>query len=204
MNPMDRWRFAMVKSRCWIRLILTGIPLSACTPVPPPVTPPASYTGPVAEQPLGQAGDYWIYQSVGEVRMKTTKLVEQIGFPLWVGKTWNYEGGALLRGQPATSKANRTPTKIECYTTSFTEVTVPAGTFKAFKCECKCSIISLQYDPSCGEWTIWYAPDIRNIVKRDTESTESSIALIDYNGRGRPPATKTSSPRKSLINTRGE
>ena len=200
---MEPWRFAIGKSHCWIWLILIIIPLSACAPVPPPATPPTSYTGPIAEEPFSQNGDYWIYQSVTQVRLKSTKLFEQIGFPLWIGKTWNYEGGAILRGQPQTTKASRIPTKIECYTTSFTEVTVPAGTFKAFKCECKCAILSLQYDPSCGEWTIWYAPDIRNIVKRETESTESSIELIDYNGRRRPPATKTP-PQKNLLNTRGE
>jgi hypothetical protein len=181
----------------WLSLVLTNIMLAACTPAAPPVTPPASYTGPIAEQPLSQDGDYWIYESVSQTRSKTNRLVEQIGFPLWIGKIWKYDSEALLRGQPATSKANRTPTKIECLTVSFTDITVPAGTFKAFQCECKCSVLTLQYDPSCGEWTLWYAPDVKNIVKRQTESTQSSLELIDYRGRPRPPAVKTL-PRKSV------
>ena len=194
---MSTWKSPSDCICYWFILILINSFVASCAPAVAPVTPPASYTGPVAEQALSQDGDFWIYESTNQIRSKTNQLIEPLGFPLWIGKTWTYDGSALLMGQPATSKANRTPTRIECSTVSFADITVPAGTFKAFECECKCSILSLQYEPSCGEWKLWYAPDVKNIVKRQTENTQSSVELIDYRGRPRPPIVKTP-PRKSV------
>ena len=60
--------------------------------------PPGLYKGPIAEQPVLQQGDYWIYQTVSLARGKTATLAANIGFPLWLGKVWTYDGEPLSPG----------------------------------------------------------------------------------------------------------
>ena len=169
--------------------LLLGVIVAGCAPAAPAVMPPQNYNGPVAEEPQAQPNDFWIYQVANQTRVKATKLFEPIGFPLWIGKSWSYESEALLRGQPSTSKASRAPTQITCVALAFKEITVPAGTFNAFQCDCDCRVFSGTYDSSCGQWTLWYAPDARNVIRRDTESTATSMELIDYRGRRQPTKT---------------
>ncbi len=172
----------------WLLVVVSG-----CAPTVAPVNPPEGYKGPVAESPLVQNGDYWVYQRANTTRGKTSALVANLGFPLWIGKTWTYDGEALLWGQPQTSKAFRTPTHIDCYVAGFNQITVTAGTFNAFQCECQCNVINTGYDSLCGVWTIWYAPDVKNVIRQKSEKTESTFELVEYKLARPNPAAKTSS-----------
>ncbi|MBI4488828.1 MAG: hypothetical protein HY694_07050 [Deltaproteobacteria bacterium] len=64
----------------------------------------------------------------------------------------------------------------------FKEITVTAGKLGAFECKCRCSVIAAGaiYEPDCGEWTFWYAPQAKNIIKTKTESTASTMELVQY------------------------
>ncbi len=163
----------------WSSLLCLGVVLS-CSPTNLPSTRPENYKGPVAERPVLQRGDYWVYQRGNATRGKSTALAANIEFPLWIGKTWSYEGASLLIGQSdATSKASRVPVRTECSVSAFNQVTVAAGTFGAFEGQCSCALIANQ-DRDCGERTIWYAPDVKNIVRMKTENTASSFELVEF------------------------
>ena len=175
-------------------IFLIGISLS-CAPVTPPVTPPETYKGPISEAPILQKGEYWVYERANTTRVKTSVLAAKIGFPLWIGKNWSYEGEALLRGQsPETSKRLRVPTTVGCEAVGFKQVTVTAGTFGAFECECRCEVLTGPYDSSCGQWTIWYAPDVKNVIKIKTESTATTMELIQFKA-SRPLPTASANPQ---------
>jgi len=64
---------------------------------------------------------------------------------------------------------------------------VPAGSFGAFQCECQCHVVGGEgiYQEGCGMWTIWYTPELKNVVKMKTDSTESSFELVEYKVSGR-------------------
>ena len=170
--------------------------VTSCATQPPPTTPPENYKGPVAERPIIQQGDYWVYERGNLTRAKSGALAANIGFPLWVGKQWSYEGGAVRAGQPATSPS-RIRTTMDCHVVAFNQITVTAGAFGAYECECRCTHLDPGYEPGCGQWTIWYAPDVKNVIKIKTGSTESSMELIEYRAArsapsARPPADKAS------------
>jgi len=59
---------------------------------------------------------------------------------------------------------------------------VQAGRFGAFQCECQCHIVGGEgiYQEGCGVWTIWYVPEVKNVVKIKTESSTSSLELVGY------------------------
>ena len=162
-------------------LLLWGL-ISSCAPPLSSLTPPENYKGPIAERPVHQGGDYWVHQRGDGTRAKFgTALLTNIEFPLWVGKTWSYQGQALPMGQPQESKAFRSPVRIDCDVAGFRQITVAAGNFEAFECKCQCtSLLPFTYDPNCGSWTLWYAPQAKNIVRKKTESTASSMELAEY------------------------
>jgi hypothetical protein len=93
--------------------------------------PPENYKGPISEQPVIQQGDYWIYERGDLTRAKSTGLISNLHFPLWIGKTWRYNSGAHRPNQPPTSTTSPIPAWVECYVIAFRNVTVPAGTFGA-------------------------------------------------------------------------
>jgi hypothetical protein len=176
---------AMRKAGVLSILFVYGV-FASCAPTMSLVRPPESYKGPIAEKPVFLQGDYWVFERGNLAKIRSTALATNIEFPLWVGETWRYDGEALRAGQPATSKAPRFPTRIDCYVTAFKQVTVTAGTFDAFECECRCELIAAgRYEPGCGEWTIWYAPEAKNLIRTRTGSTETSVELIEY--RASPP-----------------
>jgi hypothetical protein len=116
-----------------------------------------------------QRGDYWVYQLGNLTRVKATTLAADVGFPLWLGKVWSYEGQATRVGQSPTGATPRLLTRIDCRVTVFNRVTVAAGTFDAFECECQCTILSAgYYESGCDTWTIWYAPAVKNIIRTKT------------------------------------
>lgn len=157
------------------------ISLTGCTIAPPPTTPPENYKGPVAEQPVTGTGDYWVYERADRKRVKGgAALLANLNFPLWIGKVWKTHGQALPLGQPPTSKATRIVTDVDVQVTAYKQVTVPAGTFDAFEIKFQCTIPSGYYAPDCGQWTVWYAPKLKNVVSIKTESTATSLDLVAY------------------------
>jgi hypothetical protein len=82
-------------------------------------------------------------------------------FPLSVGKTWSSSHKMTMHA------ANRTiPYDATCKVESYGDVTVPAGTFKAFKIGCSSTLH--------GEETFWFSPEmgifVRSNLKRATNS----------------------------------
>jgi len=183
-------------------LLLFGL-ITGCTPLLSSLTPPENYKGPIAERPVTTAGDYWVYELADMRKVKGgTTLLANINFPLWVGKTWSYPGGALLMGQPRESKEFRIPTQIDCDVADFRQIAVTAGRFEAFECKCRCSVIDTGalYRPDCGEWTFWYAPQAKNIIKTKTESTAGTMELVAYDisGKVTKPAPIRRAPLQCL------
>lgn len=174
--------------------------ISGCAPTMSPVSPPESYKGPVAEGPKLQAGDFWIYERADGRRIKlgAGTLLSHLGFPLWVGKTWKYPSeGTRLGVDPATSRQLRPSVEIECEVTGFEKIAVTAGTFEAFECKCVCTMLGP--DRVClDQWTVWYAPKAKNIIRIKTQSTASDLELIEYDVSGkvtRPTPVRPTPPR---------
>lgn len=102
-------------------------------------------------------------------------------WPLWVGKWWVASYAVDHRELGRTWNPVETTWKVEAYE----DVTVPAGTFQAFR---------LQSTPGRSDasyWTIWYAPEIKLIVKQVHERTtfntygygKFAIELIEYSAK---------------------
>jgi hypothetical protein len=173
----SRWPVVHQKAFCVVVLFLPLI--SGCTPTAHLSTPPENYKGPIVERPQIQKGDYWVYQRGNLTKFKTAALPANIEFPVWVGKRWSYEGSAARPGQPATTPF-RISTTITCDAVAFKPITVAAGTFGAFECACDCSHSSPYYEPGCGQWKFWYAPDVKNVIRTNTETTDTSLELLEY------------------------
>lgn len=170
-----------------VTLFLFCSVIDGCAPTLLPQRPPENYQGALAESPSVEAGDYWIYQRPDGSRVKAGTLFTKVEFPLWIGRKWTYRSGALPMGQPQTSKAHRAPVDVTCEATAFNPIAVEAGSFDAFECRCECNLVggSPHYENNCGEWTVWYAPQVKNVVKVKTESTAGMLELTDYNIPGR-------------------
>lgn len=153
-----------------------------CAPTPLPVKPPENYRGPIATGPVFESEDYWIYRRADGTRAKlgAGTFLARLEFPLWIGKVWQYQDTAHRSGHPEAS--HRTPVEVECEASAFKSIRVPAGSFEAFECKCACRVIGATgvYEPDCGEWTAWYAPRVKNIVKLKTEGTATSVDLVEY------------------------
>ena len=171
-----------------VLLLISTIIVGSCATTMNQSTPPKNYRGPIAAQPVIQQGDYWIYERGDSTRVKATSLIFNLQFPLWLGKTWRYESGARRPNQPPTSTASPTPAWVECYVSGFRAVTVPAGSFGAFQCECQCHIVGGEafYQEGCGEFTIWYVPEVKNVVKTKTQSTATSFELLGHKVSDKP------------------
>jgi hypothetical protein len=175
-----RWKVVHEFVLLFLVLVLSGV-IASCSPTVYPVGPPETYKGPLAERPALQQGDYWVYERGNLTRVKTTALPNNVGFPLWIGKAWNYEGQATRVGQSPTGATPRIPTRIDCRATAFKQVTVAAGAFDAFECECQCTIASAgYYESGCDTWTIWYSPEVKNIIRIKTVSSATSAELVEY------------------------
>jgi lipoprotein NlpI len=176
-------RAARTSSLTYLAVFLFGTLIDGYATAATPQKPAENYQGPIAEVPLHHAGDYWNYQRADgtTVRFESKKLAFNVEFPLWVGKIWKYRTGALPGGQPQTSKAHRVSVDITCEVTSFKPIAVEAGIFDAFECRCECDVVSGRYERYCGEWTVWYAPQVKNVLKVKTQSTAGMFELADYN-----------------------
>jgi hypothetical protein len=134
----------------------------------------------MAEQPVFQQRDYWIYEAGNATRAKSTRLQSNLEVPLWVGKTWGYETEGRRANLPAASTGSPLRGQVDCAVKAVDKLTVRAGTFEAFRCKCDCELLigEGQYQSGCGTWTIGYAPDIKNVIETKTASTASSMEMI--------------------------
>jgi hypothetical protein len=176
----------------WLLILLLHEFLTSCTPAVSRAFPPQNYTGPMAEQPVLQKGDYWIYQAGNAARAKSTGLYPNLRFPLWVGKTWGYETEVRRANLPPSSTGSPLRGQVDCAVKAVDKLTVKAGTFETFRCECDCELLIVegQYQSGCGTWTIWYAPEVKNVIQTKTASTSSSMELIEYKVVRLAPGTK--------------
>ena len=106
--------------------------LASCTPSLSRALPPENYKGPVAEQPVLQQGDYWIYETGNATRAKSTRLYSNLNFPLWVGKTWSYETEVRRAHLPPTSTGSPLRGQVDCAVKAVDKLTVKAGTSRHF------------------------------------------------------------------------
>ena len=178
---------------CLLVLLLNEF-LTSCTPPVFRALPPENYKGPVAEQPLLQQGDYWIYETGSATRAKSTRLYSNLAFPLWIGKTWSYETEARRANLPPISTSSPLRGQVDCSVKAFDKMTVKAGTFGAFRCECNCELLSRVgiYSSGCGAFTIWYAQDVKNVIQTKTASTSTSMELVEYKVSRLAPGAKVS------------
>jgi len=150
---------------------------------------------PIAERPAYSAGDYWVYAG-DDKQMKLTFLREEndryiferggaqvvkdfnlttvedksggfpgpiIKFPLTVGKWWNYnfEAEAIAGSRQWTGRIAKY--EVE----SYEQITVPAGTFWAFKIAV--TIVGSKFEKTVGSAHYWYAPEVKNIIKSSSK-----------------------------------
>jgi hypothetical protein len=146
---------------------------------------------PAAERPSYSAGDYWIYTD-DDKEMKVEFLKEEkdryifeaggtqvvkdfnltnvgdktggypgpiIKFPLTVGKWWNYEFQAETIAGSRQDAGRIAKYEVE----SYEQITVPAGTFWAFKITV--TIVSKKFQQFVNSAHYWYAPEVKNIIK---------------------------------------
>jgi len=178
-------------------LLLFGL-ITGCAPTLPQLRPPENYKGPIAEGPILQSADYWVYERADGRRVKAgpATSLANLHFPLWVGKWWSYDSEAVRAGYSPQSTSRRLPVRIDCEVADFKQVAVAAGNFAAFECKCRCTVIGPgEYEPDCGEWTFWYAPQAKNIIRTKTQSTANTIELVAYDVSGK--VTKPASIRRA-------
>jgi len=180
---MRKVELALLVKASWI-LLLSGL-VGNCAPSFSPSMPPPNYTGPKAEGPIQKAGNHWVYENAHGRRFTAGAgdLLGELRFPLWVGKSWGFEGGAYEESVD-TTKTRRAPlaTDVTCEVLSFKQITVIAGNFGAFECQCICELspVPTDYESFCGKWTLWYAPEVKNIISMDSEGSEGSFQLMQY------------------------
>ncbi|MEJ2366405.1 MAG: hypothetical protein P8017_17355 [Deltaproteobacteria bacterium] len=186
------------KKRCFIPvifilLILTGMSFAA---------------EPVAERPVYAQGDFWVFVNRNKskkvkhtfVREEKDAYVFQLGksgrerrvyftsdlkrppigypgpiiaFPLTVGKKWNYR----FQGKYQTVIGLLAKHKVEAYEA----VTVPAGTFQAFKITVRFEKGGRGYTTPPENMYFWYAPDVKQLVKRSkAKMAENTWELKKY------------------------
>lgn len=105
-----------------------------------------------------------------------------LAFPLRVGKRWRYESDWTFK-----PKASRGRTVVDVAVAGREQVSVPAGTFDAYKLVAKGSLhgtspINSQYAGETME-TYWYAPAARAIVKSVRHNPylgTSTVELLEY------------------------
>jgi hypothetical protein len=116
---------------------------------------------------------------------RTESNPRALQFPLDVGKQWRYASDWLFK-----PKGSRGSVKVEVSVVGHEKVTVPAGSFDAFKLVSKAQVggtspINSQYDAVITT-TYWYAPAARVIVKSMTHNPylgRSTVELVDYQRR---------------------
>jgi hypothetical protein len=97
-------------------------------------------------------------------------------FPLSVGKSWKKQYRTTFANGDSSSSF------LEAKVTTFEKITVPAGSFDAFRVEYSTESMSADANAniSKGKVTVWYAPAVNHLIRRET--------VISSNGRVRSKA----------------
>ena len=127
----------------------------------------------VAAAPELHKGDYWVYRRGTGATFKRQDLLfaKELGFPLWVGKTWAFE-------QWRSPKLMTVDMRAEVL--NFRPIAVAAGTFDAYEIRYECNARGPFRQTSCGSWTRWYAPQVGNIIATKAYSTKTTWELIEF------------------------
>lgn len=138
---------------------------------------------------VAECGSFRIYSSVAgdynPVRMSDMEgsdlwsfspYFPGIKFPLQVGANWggDYEGFGVDAGMHWYGD-------VSCDVDTFEEVTVPAGTFEAYRISCTDALQSYPGRQPMGDMhsTSWYAPEVEAIVKvRNREDPRLNRELV--------------------------
>ncbi|GAB4390913.1 MAG: hypothetical protein Kow0025_26180 [Thermodesulfovibrionales bacterium] len=102
-----------------------------------------------------------------------------LSFPLWVGKKWSYKFSTTKReakGSPGMLTEIESNVKVVGYE----QVTVPAGTFWAFKVEEARRKAGKKMALLGKQRTIWYSPEVKRAVKTEEEDEEFNRELTRY------------------------
>ena len=124
------------------------------------------------------------------VEIKTGDLVTFVAkpswpflqFPLEVGRRWDtpFEVDAKVRGQPVDRHAKW---QWKARVVAVEPVTVPAGTFQAFRIEYDGSFATRQGNQSwtgTHKETAWYAPEVGRFAKRDYEEAAPARNFLEH------------------------
>jgi hypothetical protein len=131
----------------------------------------------VAATPQLHKGDYWVYRRGNGATFKRQDLAfaKELDFPLWVGKMWTFEQWLSRKLMTVDMRAE---------VVNFRPVAVAAGTFDAYEIRYDCSTRGPFRQPSCGNWTRWYAPQVGNIIATKGsargDSTQSTWELTGF------------------------
>lgn len=101
-------------------------------------------------------------------------------FPLEVGRTWNIPFVVEVAARPVNRNAQW---QWQARVVAVEAVTVPAGTFQAFRIECAASFTTRQGSDSwtgAHNETVWFAPAVQRIVKRDFEQSVPSKNNLEH------------------------
>lgn len=98
-----------------------------------------------------------------------------LDFPLKVGKKWNET--ATLR-EVSTDLVTTVSNSFSVV--AFEEVTIPAGTFRAFRIRLFQEDLGRKWSGSCD---MWWSPDVKNFIKRSVYTTYwfDDFELASYN-----------------------
>ena len=179
MNKTELKAFVRASSILFLFGLIVG-----CTTPQAPLKPPVNYTGPITEGPILKQGYYWVYETVHGRRFTrgSGTVLGRPSFPLWVGKWWSFETGGYLEGRDPGETPHSIAMEMLCKVVGFEQMTVVAGTFNAFQCQCTCGVLfpGPSTDPYCGKTTYWYAPEVKNVIRMDTEDTDTSFELVEF------------------------
>lgn len=98
-------------------------------------------------------------------------------FPLTVGKTWGLSGKAFGNGFLSGVKNYSARCKVEAYE----DVTVRAGTFRAFKISRSWNRYEIQVESTNYSDVLWFAPEVKATVKFMSLPFGRSWELVSYN-----------------------
>jgi hypothetical protein len=155
---------------------------------------------PVADKPIYNPGDTWVYVKDDGKKVKLEFLRTEddkyiflkngkkevvmdadlcdtgrkakgrfpgpiIKFPLMKGKTWDYTHKFGKQAGPDVTKGGPVERTSVYEVTEYEQVTVPAGTFRAFKIVVTVEMGVIGKGQYRGTHEYWYAPEVKQIVK---------------------------------------
>ena len=97
-------------------------------------------------------------------------------FPLTVGKKWRLSGKGFVNGFNSDVKNYTVDFKVEAYE----DVTVTAGTFKAFRISRSWNRYQIQVESTNWSDTVWFAPDVKATVKLARPTGDGVSELVSY------------------------